>query len=147
MRLLVCEEVPDPSWFPNTEIPERALGFRVQGYGMRQHRDLFTARQLLALSTFTASIAEARIEALACAQRAGFRDDQVPLATAGAGASAYTPTSRQADSGWIRAGWPKNAAAPGGLRESAPRAAKGHDGLGRAMLHQLNHTGVALAIG
>ena len=36
----------------DTELPERALGFRVQLYGMRKHRELFTARQLVGLYTF-----------------------------------------------------------------------------------------------
>lgn len=41
-----------PDWTPNTNLPEQALGFRVQGYGMTTHSDLFTNRQLVALTTF-----------------------------------------------------------------------------------------------
>jgi len=41
-----------PSWKPETSLPEKALSFRVQLYGMTNHADLFTQRQLLALSTF-----------------------------------------------------------------------------------------------
>jgi len=37
---------------PDTHIPEQALGFRVQLYGIKRHQDLFNSRQLLALSTF-----------------------------------------------------------------------------------------------
>jgi len=40
------------AWMPSTELPEQALGFRVQRYGMKTHAQLFSARQLLALSTF-----------------------------------------------------------------------------------------------
>ena len=37
---------------PDTDLPEQALSFRVQGYGMTKHRDLFTQRQLVTLATF-----------------------------------------------------------------------------------------------
>jgi putative DNA methylase len=39
------------TWKPETKLPEKALGFRVQLYGMDQHFKLFTERQLLGLST------------------------------------------------------------------------------------------------
>ncbi|MFM8474803.1 MAG: DUF1156 domain-containing protein [Planctomycetaceae bacterium] len=40
-------------WSPTTTLPEQALGFRVQRYGMLSHSALFSRRQLLALSTFS----------------------------------------------------------------------------------------------
>jgi putative DNA methylase len=49
-----------PDGMPETEMPAQALGFRVQGYGMTRHRDLFTNRQLIALSTLGHLIEEAR---------------------------------------------------------------------------------------
>jgi putative DNA methylase len=49
-----------PHNVPETMLPEQALGFRVQAYGMIRHRDLFTQRQLLALATFSDLVAEAR---------------------------------------------------------------------------------------
>ena len=48
-----------PNWSPDTDLPTRALGFRVQEYGMRQWRDLFTRRQLVALTTFSDLVGEA----------------------------------------------------------------------------------------
>ena len=42
-----------PANAPDTNLPEQALGFRVQRYGYIKHRDLFTARQLTALVTFS----------------------------------------------------------------------------------------------
>ena len=42
----VAEEA-EPIWAPDTNLPERALGFRVQEYGMIMWRDLFTPRQLV----------------------------------------------------------------------------------------------------
>lgn len=43
----------NPNWIPSTSLPEKALGFRVQRYGMIRHSDLFTARQLAAITTFS----------------------------------------------------------------------------------------------
>ena len=48
-----------PANIPDTDLPQRALGFRVQQYGMTKWRDLFTARQLVALTTFSDLVAEA----------------------------------------------------------------------------------------
>ena len=42
-----------PEWKPDTNLPDKALGFRVQEYGMTQWGDLFTPRQLTALTTFS----------------------------------------------------------------------------------------------
>jgi hypothetical protein len=42
------------------DLPEKALSFRVQVYGMTRHRDLFTNRQLVALTTFSDLVGEAR---------------------------------------------------------------------------------------
>jgi putative DNA methylase len=49
-----------PDGVPDTELPKQALGFRVQGYGMTQHADLFTNRQLVALTTFADLVLDAR---------------------------------------------------------------------------------------
>jgi len=49
-----------PAWVPETELPAQALGFRVQAYGMHRHADLFTARQLSALTVFSDLVGEAR---------------------------------------------------------------------------------------
>jgi putative DNA methylase len=55
----------EPSGVPETDLPLQALGFRVQLYGMTHHRDLFTQRQLAALTTFSDLVGEARQRALA----------------------------------------------------------------------------------
>jgi putative DNA methylase len=49
-----------PIRVPETDLPDQALGFRVQLYGMTKHSDLFTTRQLVALTTFSELIEEAR---------------------------------------------------------------------------------------
>ena len=55
-ELVATRAIPD--WAPDTALPERALGFRIQEYGMIQWRDLFTPRQLVALTTFSDSVRE-----------------------------------------------------------------------------------------
>lgn len=40
------------AWRPTTDLPEHALGFRVQRYGMTSHAGLFSQRQIVALGTF-----------------------------------------------------------------------------------------------
>lgn len=52
--------LPPPGNAPDSELPEAALGFRVQSYGMRRHSDLFTSRQLTALVTLSGLVQEAR---------------------------------------------------------------------------------------
>lgn len=54
----------EPTWVPETELPQKALGFRVQSYGINRHRDLFTRRQLVALTTFSDLVGEARAQAI-----------------------------------------------------------------------------------
>lgn len=44
-------ESAHPTWKPETNMPEKALSFRVQAYGMDKHWKLFTNRQLLGLTT------------------------------------------------------------------------------------------------
>jgi putative DNA methylase len=78
-----------PAWTPDTDLPEQALGFRVQLYGMTKHRDLFTPRQLVALTTFSDLVSEARERVKEDAIRAGIKDDGKALNDGGSGASAY----------------------------------------------------------
>lgn len=42
-----------PQWRPAGDLPERALGFRVQAYGVKHWHQLFTERQLTALTTLS----------------------------------------------------------------------------------------------
>lgn len=78
-----------PADAPDTDLPEQALGFRVQLYGMNKHRDLFTARQLAALTTFSELVLEAREQVLAHATSAGMPAEGRGLEDGGRGAEAY----------------------------------------------------------
>ncbi|MFO0857065.1 MAG: DUF1156 domain-containing protein [Phycisphaerales bacterium] len=64
-------EIALPKNIPDTPIPEQALGFSVQNYGMDKHYKLFTNRQLAALTTFSDLVMEARARVLADARASG----------------------------------------------------------------------------
>ena len=79
----------EPAWRPDVEFEPNALGFRVGNYGMRTWGDLFTDRQLVALTTFSDLVGEARKRAEVDAIQAGLADDGIPLRDGGKGAKAY----------------------------------------------------------
>ena len=58
VHIQVAQSV-EPAWRPKGRLPEQALGFRVQNYGITQWHQLFTERQLTALSTFGNLLSEA----------------------------------------------------------------------------------------
>jgi putative DNA methylase len=80
--------VERPKDIPPGSLPEAALGFRVQGYGFTEWSDLFTNRQLTALTTFSDLVSEARERVLADALVAGLPSGG-RLADGGTGAEAY----------------------------------------------------------
>ncbi len=49
-----------PEWRPSGNLPEKALGFRVQGYGFTQWHQLFTDRQLTSLTTLNDLVSDVR---------------------------------------------------------------------------------------
>ncbi len=79
-----------PEWKPDLKIPDQALGFRVQLYGMMTFGDLFTPRQLVALTTFSDLVGEARERICRDAVAANLPDDDTPLDDGGTGARAYS---------------------------------------------------------
>ena len=74
---------------PETDLPERALGFRVQEYGMRKWCDLFTDRQLVTLTTLSDLVAEARERIRQDAMASGMPDGGRSLKDDGDSATAY----------------------------------------------------------
>lgn len=81
-------QVPRPDDLPVSELPEKALGFRVQAYGFEQWVDLFTNRQLVALSTLSDLVSEARNKVLEDALAAGIPAGE-RLEDGGVGAETY----------------------------------------------------------
>lgn len=87
---ILADQLPEPEGAPDTDLPDKALGFRVQQYGMVKHKHLFTNRQLTALCTFSDLIPEVMQEAYNHALLAGMNKDDVGLADGGKGAKAYS---------------------------------------------------------
>ena len=81
-------QVPRPDDLPVSELPEKALSFRVQVYGFKQWVDLFTNRQLVALTTLSELVSEARGKILEDALAAGIPAGE-RLEDGGVGAEAY----------------------------------------------------------
>ena len=114
---------------PETMLPAKALGFRVQEYGMTRWRDLFTPRQLTALITFTDLVNEVRERIALDAAESELPEDGKALCDGGIGARAYgeaistylaMAVSRMADYGSSIATWrPKDNA----MRSSMPKQA------------------------
>ncbi|MCC6750892.1 MAG: DUF1156 domain-containing protein [Deltaproteobacteria bacterium] len=77
-----------PDRVPETDLPAQALGFRIQNYGLKKHKELFTPRQLTAITAFTDVLAEARLRALADARASGMEEGDA-LEAGGCGARAY----------------------------------------------------------
>lgn len=79
----------NPSWKPEVAMPENPRWFSPPLYGLKTYGDLFTPRQLVALTTFSDLVQEARERVEHDALVAGLADDGKPLRDGGAGAGAY----------------------------------------------------------
>ena len=78
-----------PTWKPEGVLPDDPRNFWTVQYGLTTYADLFTPRQLVALTTFSDLVQEARERVQRDALAAGRPDDQTPLRDGGAGATAY----------------------------------------------------------
>ena len=78
-----------PNWKPDIEFFQEALGFRIGNYGMTRWSDLFSSRQLVAMTTFSDLVAEARQKAKSDALASGLHDDGIGLDKGGTGVTAY----------------------------------------------------------
>lgn len=82
-------EAAKPEWGPDVEINHNPRDIRTQLYGLTRYRDLFTPRQLVALTTFSDLVGEVRERIRRDAIAAGLPDDDIPLESGGRGARAY----------------------------------------------------------
>ena len=80
----------NPSWRPDQEINHNPRDIRTQLYGLTTYGDLFTPRQLVALTTFSELVKEARERVMADALAAGRGDDNASLVEGGLGARSYS---------------------------------------------------------
>ena len=87
---------PVPEWKPEGDVPARLTGGTCVPYGLTTWGDLFTSRQLVALTTFSGLVAEAmervKQDAASIPENGlplGLTDDGIGLDEGGCGATAY----------------------------------------------------------
>lgn len=78
-----------PTWSPEMDLPNNPRDFKTPNYGLTKFSDLFTARQLVTLTTFSDLVQEAIIRVRDDALSAGMADEGLGLDQGGTGATAY----------------------------------------------------------
>ena len=78
-----------PEWRPEQSLPDDPRNFWTVLYGLKLYSDLFTSRQLVALTTFSDLVGEATERVRHDAVVAGLPADNRPLRDGGTGATAY----------------------------------------------------------
>ena len=110
-----------PTWGPEAKLPDNTRWFSPPVFGMETYKKLFTSRQLMALTTFSDLVGEARERILRDALVAGLTDDGRGLDANGTGAQAYADAitvylafvlSKQADLGNSLCRWEPVAQCP-----------------------------------
>ena len=78
-----------PNWKPEMSLPDNPRDFKTPNYGLTTYADLFTPRQLIALTTFSDLVGEARDRIHEHALAATLPDDGKGLDSGGTAATAY----------------------------------------------------------
>ncbi|MDO8723492.1 MAG: DUF1156 domain-containing protein [Syntrophales bacterium] len=78
-----------PEWKPDCEMPMKHRNFQPPVYGMNNMGDLFTSRQLVALTTFADLVQKVRERVKSDAIVAGLPNDHNPLSSGATGGAAY----------------------------------------------------------
>ena len=86
---ILAAQVSKPEEYPDAVMPYNPRDFKTPNYGMTYFSDLFTNRQLTALTTFSELVSEAQKQAEADAVAAGLANDHIALSEGGTGARAY----------------------------------------------------------
>ncbi|MEO5332366.1 MAG: DUF1156 domain-containing protein [Magnetococcus sp. YQC-5] len=86
---IATAESARPEWSPEMELPNNPRDFKTPNYGLTKFGDLFTPRQLVALTTFSDLVGEAIERCRQDAVAAGMADDGIGLDAGGTGATAY----------------------------------------------------------
>ena len=79
----------EPTWMPDVEIPPDRRAMFTPLYGLTHFKHLFTDRQLVALTTFSNLVGEARERVRQDSVAASMPDDGTPLRDGGEGAMGY----------------------------------------------------------
>ncbi|MDR0764602.1 MAG: DUF1156 domain-containing protein [Synergistaceae bacterium] len=82
-------DVKKPENYPDAILPHNPRDFKTPNYGLKNFSDLFTSRQLTALTTFSGLVREMQKMAEEDAVATGMNNDPTPLADDGNGAVAY----------------------------------------------------------
>ncbi len=110
-------DIDKPQDYPEGELAYYPGHLNTKVYGLTEFHQLFTNRQLTALTTFSALVGEAQKKAEADAVAAGMFNDHIALAEGGTGAHAYGEAvgvylafavDREADVGSSIASWINN---------------------------------------
>jgi putative DNA methylase len=88
-EMMEAADSAKPEWKPDNPLPINPRDFKTPNYGLHNFSDLFTPRQLVALTTFLDLVSEARDKAIADAKATGLPDDGLSLSEIGKGATAY----------------------------------------------------------
>ena len=78
-----------PEDYPDGFMPNNPRWFSPPMFGMESYSQIFTPRQLTALTTFSDLISEVQLLAEKDAIKAGLKNDHIPLSEGGTGALAY----------------------------------------------------------
>ncbi|RLB34667.1 MAG: hypothetical protein DRH11_05255, partial [Deltaproteobacteria bacterium] len=79
----------EPSWKPQAKLPGNTRWFSPPVFGLSQYSQLFTPRQLVALTTFSDLVMEMRDRVREDAIASGMPDDAKGIIDGGTGATAY----------------------------------------------------------
>jgi len=85
----VAARSANPTWKPSGEVPPRLTGGTCVPYGLKEWGDLFSPRQLVALTTFSDLVGEARERIRLDSLAVGFADVTEGIEMNGSGAMAY----------------------------------------------------------
>ena len=77
------------TWMPDMPLPDNPRDFKTPNYGLTTYGDLFTPRQLVALTTFSDLVQQARERVRRDAVAASLSDNDKPLQDGGDGPTAY----------------------------------------------------------
>jgi putative DNA methylase len=119
-----------PTWKPDNTLPANPRDFKTPNYGLTTFGDLFTPRQLVALTTFSDLVQEACELVKQHALTAGMADDGLGLDVGGTGSTAYAESvgvylgflvSKLADKGSTQCTWD---AGPVSNRTTSGRSAR-----------------------
>ena len=110
----LAAECASPGWRPDQRLPDNTRDFKTPNYGLPTFADLFSNRQLVALTTFSDLVIEVRERICDDAKKGGFAQDGVRLDDGGCGADSYAEAvsvylafavSRSADRGSTICSW------------------------------------------